>query len=222
MKSEHKKNEKLRNLRLSLGLSQKKFAEKLGLTRSLIAAYETEKNPISNNVLLRVSEIFGIKNEYFESEMTPQEAFEKYSINPADILKINPFDDMVCCVYESLEDYAGRNPLVKANLKIQFLSLLFAANIDENYHFIKLNNSTNEPFAKNGDILIVERQGRAVNGDFIVAKFQESYIIFQYFVVGIDEALFKGSNNIEIKLKGNEREQIEILGIIKQKISTSI
>lgn len=129
---------------------------------------------------------------------------------------------MVCCVYESLEDYAGKNPLVKTNLKIQFLSLLFAANMDGNYHFIKLNNSTNEPFAKNGDILIVEKQSRAVNGDFVIARFQESYIIFQYFVVGIDEALFKGSNNIEIKLKGNEREQIEILGIIKQKISTSI
>ncbi len=216
----YNKAEKLRNLRLSYGLSQKDFGQKLGLTREVIASYELGHNPVSVNTILRINQILGVGKEYFESEMSLQEAFEKYEITPIDMIQAGNFDDIGFFVYENIASYVENKPTnQKIKLKLQFLTLLFGIDIKADYHFIKLSDSANEPYAKRGDILIVLKDNKALNGDFVITKCQQSYIIFQYFIAGIDETLFKGSNDIEIKLKGKEMEQIEILGIIKQKIS---
>ena len=98
--------------------------------------------------------------------------------------------------------------------------MIFGLDAKADYCFIKLTDSANEPYAAKGETLIVLKEAEAENGDFVITHFKQSYIIFQYFVTGIDEAIFKGSNNIEIKLSGTKKEQIKILGIIKQKIST--
>ena len=220
------KGSKLRQLRLSFNLTQKEFAKKLGLTRDAIAAYETNKNPLSKNVLLKINYIMGIESEYFESDMTLQEAFEKYKINliSTELMETKVFREMSsCCLYESLENYASNKPTAtKINIRFQFIASIFELDQKADYHFIKLNDSAHEPFAKKGDILAVIKAREAVNGDFVITRLQNSFIIFQYFVAGLDEVLFKGGNDIEIRLKGAEMGQIEILGIIKQKISTAI
>lgn len=219
----YNKAEKLRNLRLSYGLSQKDFGQKLGLTREAVASYEQGYNPVSTSVILKISQITGIGREYFESEMSLQEALKKYEITPLDMLQTGDFDDIGFFVYEDIMSYINNEPIKqKMTLKLRFLTLLFGLDIKTDYHFIKLTDSTNEPYAKKGDILIVLKNDKVVNGDFVITRFQQSYIIFQYFIAGLDEVLFKGSNDIEIRLKGKEKEQIEILGAIKQKISISM
>ena len=217
------KGEKLRNLRLSYGLSQKEFGQKVGLTREAISSYELGHNPVSLNTILKISQVTGIGREYFESEMSLQEAFKKYEITLADMVQTGDFDDVRFFVYENITSYIDNKPIKqKMTLRLQVLTLLFGLDTKADYHFIKLTDSANEPYAKKGDILIVLKNNKAVNGDFVITRFQQSYIIFQYFIAGLDEVLFKGSNDIEIRLCGKEREQIEILGIIKQNISTSM
>ncbi|WP_395149044.1 helix-turn-helix domain-containing protein [uncultured Helicobacter sp.] len=219
----YNKAEKLRNLRLSYGLSQKEFGQKLGLTRELIASYELGHNPVSLSTILKISQVTGIGREYFESEMSLQEALKKYEITPIDMIQTGDFDDIGFFVYEGIMSYINNEPIKqKMTLKLRFLTLLFGLDTKADHHFIKLTDSANEPYAKRGDILAVLKDDKAVNGDFVIARFQQNHIIFQYFIAGLDEALFKGNNDIEIKLKGKEIEQIEILGIIKQKISISM
>lgn len=225
MKSKIDKNKKLRELRLYYGLSQKKFGNKLGLTREAIASYENNNNPVPTSAILKMKQITGIGKEYFETDISLQEALEKYQITPVDIVNIDDFDETSCFIYEGIESYVKNNFLEKKgdfSLKLQLLTLLFGFNQMVDYHFIKLNNAANEPFARRGDILIVVKEAKASNGDYVITYFQQSYIIFQYFIAGIDEVLFKGNNGVEIKLSGKEREQITILGIIKQKITPSM
>ena len=78
------------------------------------------------------------------------------------------------------------------------------------------------PNPAHGDILIVLKDTAAVNGDCVIVCFKRSYIIFQYFISGLDEVLLKGNNGIEIKLSGNDIDKVEILGIIKQKVVVSM
>lgn len=217
------KGEKLRNLRLSYGISQREFGEKLGLARGAINSYEQGQNPVPNSLIWKINQAIGIGNEYFETDMTLQEAFDKYNIKPSDMIRMSDFDEISCFVYESIENYAKNNPVAKDfSLKLQFLMLLFGLNQKTTYHFIKVNNAASEPFASSGDILITLKDMPPTNGDFVITNFQQSHIIFQYFISGIDEVLFKGSNGIEIKLNGDEIAKIEILGVIRKKITASM
>jgi len=216
------KAEKLRNLRLFFGISQKEFGKKLGYTRETLNAYERKVNPVPPILIEKINKTMGIGREYFETDMTLQEAVEKYHIKPSDIDMLGDFGETNCFVYDGIENYAKNTSIEKNNLKLHFFELLFRLNYKSSYHFIRLNNTTNEPFASNGDILIVLKDTAAVNGDFVIVCFKRSYIIFQYFISGLDEVLLKGNNGIEIKLSGNDIDKVEILGIIKQKIVVSM
>ena len=202
------KAEKLRNLRLFFGISQKEFGKKLGYTRETLNAYERKVNPVPPILIEKINKTMGIGREYFETDMTLQEAVEKYHIKPSDIDMLGDFGETNCFVYDGIENYAKNTSIEKNNLKLHFFELLFRLNYKSSYHFIRLNDTTNEPFASNGDILIV--------------CFKRSYIIFQYFISGLDEVLLKGNNGIEIKLSGNDIDKVEILGIIKQKVVVSM
>ena len=56
--------ERLKTLRQSKGLTQQQLSEKLGLTKSVISAYETNMRLPSYNVLKHIPAIFGVTTDY--------------------------------------------------------------------------------------------------------------------------------------------------------------
>ena len=201
------KAKKLKDLRIAYGLSQKKFGGKLGYTREAIASYELGHNFVPMNVVLKINQVMGIGREYFESDMNVEEAFEKYEIRPATMIAIGNFYDVGFLMYEGIQSYIDNEPIKhKSKVKLEIFTLLFSLEKKTDYHFIRISNSKHEPFAKKGDILIVLKENKAVNGDFVIVRFKESIIIVQYFIAGTNEALFKGRNDVELQLKDIERE----------------
>ena len=73
MPSKPIKNKKLRAIRLRSGMSQEQLAEKLGMKRNKYRYLESEGN-LRPELLLRLSEIFGLPMEDFieDVEETPQ------------------------------------------------------------------------------------------------------------------------------------------------------
>ena len=73
MPSKPIKNKKLRAIRLRAGMSQDQLAEKLGMKRHALRYLESEGN-LRPELLLRLSEIFGLPMEDFidDVEETPQ------------------------------------------------------------------------------------------------------------------------------------------------------
>lgn len=55
---------KLRALRRAKGLTQKQLADQLGMTKSVISAYETDLRSPSYDVLIRIASIFGTTTDY--------------------------------------------------------------------------------------------------------------------------------------------------------------
>ena len=55
---------RLRLLRQSKGLTQKQLAENLNLTKSVVSAYETDMRLPSYDVLIKISNIFGVSTDY--------------------------------------------------------------------------------------------------------------------------------------------------------------
>ena len=56
--------QRLRTLRLQEALTQQQLAERLGLTKSVISAYETDLRLPSYDVLLKLSRIFKVSTDY--------------------------------------------------------------------------------------------------------------------------------------------------------------
>lgn len=54
----------LRKLRLKKSMTQAQLAQKLGLTKSVISAYETELRMPSYDVLIHIAKIFNVSTDY--------------------------------------------------------------------------------------------------------------------------------------------------------------
>lgn len=55
---------KLKELRLKAGLTQKQLADRLGLTKSVVSYYELQERHPSPDVLVKLSTIFGVTTDY--------------------------------------------------------------------------------------------------------------------------------------------------------------
>lgn len=57
--------ERIKHVRKDKGLTQKEFAEKLGIARSTLAGYETNQITPSVNIVFKMANIFNIPPNYF-------------------------------------------------------------------------------------------------------------------------------------------------------------
>ena len=63
MDAAQKVGQEIRRVRTRLGLSQKKFGELIGKSKSQVAAYEAAKTSIAVDVLFRIAEVARIPPE---------------------------------------------------------------------------------------------------------------------------------------------------------------
>lgn len=57
-------SEKLRSLRAAKGLTQLQVADRIGISKAMISAYETASKAPSIDVLIRLSRLFGVSVDY--------------------------------------------------------------------------------------------------------------------------------------------------------------
>lgn len=57
--------ERIKHVRKDKGLTQKEFAEKLGIARSTLAGYETNQITPSVSIVFKMSKVFDIPTNYF-------------------------------------------------------------------------------------------------------------------------------------------------------------
>lgn len=74
---------RLRLLRQSKGLTQKQLAENLNLTKSVVSAYETDMRLPSYDVLIKISNIFGVSTDYLLG-VHQKKTLEVSDLNDAD------------------------------------------------------------------------------------------------------------------------------------------
>lgn len=55
---------RLRTLRVAKGWTQSQLSSRLGLTKSVISAYETSLRYPSYDILIRITAIFGVSSDY--------------------------------------------------------------------------------------------------------------------------------------------------------------
>lgn len=210
--------DKLRDLRNIYGLSQREFGDKIGVTRGSINSYENNVNPLTQAVKWKILQGTGIGFEYFDTDMSLNEAFIKYGIDPSKKLEFIEMEESICAVYEGVENFIDgkceQNPL---NIKSWFLNALFEGMGNFDICFIKVKYNELEPYAKNNEILVVVRENNLKNGDKIIIDFKGSILVAQYFKE-FDDIILKGLNGKKINLKENDfNKNLKVIAVIKGK-----
>lgn len=64
-------SEKIRALRIAKGLTQHQVADRIGVSKAMISAYETSSKAPSIDVLIRLSRLFGVSVDYLACVDSP-------------------------------------------------------------------------------------------------------------------------------------------------------
>jgi len=71
---------RLRELRTSLGLTQKKMAEAIGCTQSVYMRYEKGLRHPPSDILLRMVEAYNVSADYLLGRDIPEESLNTYEV----------------------------------------------------------------------------------------------------------------------------------------------
>lgn len=85
--------DRIKHLRKNNNLTQKEFAERVGISRSTLAGYETNQIEPSLNVVFKISSEFGIRPSYFLRTMCVE--FPKEDENVDIISKLDELMDLI-------------------------------------------------------------------------------------------------------------------------------
>lgn len=140
--------EKLKKLRKEKNLSQIDLADKVGVTRSSIANYETGRNYPANDVLTKFATLFNVSIDYLVDDN-----FNGIPKNHIPVLGIVK---------------AGYNYLAEENI-IGYVSINDNTLNSEDFFALEVKGNSMEPIIYEKDIAIVKKQEEFENGDIVVA-----------------------------------------------------
>lgn len=114
-------NERIKEIRKKEGLSQQKFADKLGIARGNIAAYEVGKNSPSDAVISLICSKFNVNKEWLltgKGDMYDVPEDEVAAVVSDLLEESNPFYDIIISImksYKKMDDTskAALNTLIQ-------------------------------------------------------------------------------------------------------------
>lgn len=108
-------NERIKNLRKALGLTQQEFADRLGISRNNIATYETRNSAPGSSVIALICREFNVNEEWLrtgEGEMFIQSPSgfldalaQEYGLSRRGTIIVEKFLDLKPEIQEAVADY---------------------------------------------------------------------------------------------------------------------
>lgn len=139
---------KLKELRKEHNITQLQLSNKIGVSRSAIAMYETNQTQPDLDVVKKIAEYFNVSIDYL---------LDNNDSNHSKVIKIPVLGVIPAGVpIEAIEDVLGYEEITP---KLASTGEFFA---------LKVKGDSMLPDIKNGDILIVRKQDDAENGDICV------------------------------------------------------
>lgn len=198
--------EKLRDLRNAFGATQKEFGEKIGITRASINAYENNVNPVAQGAKWKILQSIGIGFEYFDTEMSLNEAFAKYGIDPQNPIK-KAIKRSTCAFYENLKDFVD-GKFVEKSFEVEAWALNRLFGVGEfDLCFIKNDN----------EILVIAKDDKLANKEKIIIDFAGMPMIAEYLRAW--SKIYLKFAEQELSFSEDDFKKVNILGVIKGKFS---
>ena len=213
--------EKLKALRAAYHLTQDQFGAALGITKASMSSYESDRNAISRAVRYRLMRATGIGFDYFDTDMSLEEAAIKYKVD-FKRLKLDSIVDCNIYIYALVADFvAGDRPIQEKIESASFLEFLSRYKSDE-YYLIAVKSGEGGFLADAGDILVVSKKESLQTDDWLIVKYRNHTLLLQYFFVESD-VIRLCSSSFDCKFSFAEFEkQVEVCGVIKSVIKKAV
>ena len=234
-KTSPKNNNKIWELREAYGFTRPQFSKIVGISVSSLQAYEENRNQLTTNAKNKIARTTGIPTSYFELDsISAKEAIEQSKLSADDLLRANK-EVNYCTLYSGLNEFLISHPqnyyydntsvIKPLEINTTFLNTLFELEDGLEYAFIKVKGNEAEPFATNGQTLIVKSVHKSItqsndeiinNNEWLIVQSiaKGSVFVRQY------RLLSKNVSNVsETTITDSDLDDVHILGIIKAKIS---
>lgn len=144
---------RLKELRHNANINQNELAKKLGVSRSTIAMWETEKSQPDNEAIIRLADFFDVSTDY----LLGIEVMAPPKRSVPDLPWINVLGRVAAGIpIEAVEEIIDREQL--------------SPDMDLSYEYIglKIHGDSMEPKMSEGDVVIVRLQDDCNTGDIAV------------------------------------------------------
>jgi len=214
--------EKIRELRKKVGMSQKEFAEAIGVSYGALQGYEYGEVEPRRVILHAIAARFELPLSYFNP--TPKKSNLLDIINEAENKKIylNFYDNVRASA--GYGSFADDSVAKKIPVSAQFLRDVLRVPVKE-YDIIRAMGDSMEPFIKDNDLVLVDRTEMARNGDIVIAILEDSLYVKKYLFDPIRKIIKLTSLNDfyqDIIIKPQEQIQLTIVGKVKARFSVDI
>lgn len=214
--------EKIRELRKKVGMSQKEFAEAIGVSYGALQGYEYGEVEPRRVILHAIAARFGLSLNYFNPTLKKSNLLN--IINEAENKKIylNFYDNVRASA--GYGSFADDSVAKKIPVSAQFLRDVLRVPVKE-YDIIRAMGDSMEPFIKDNDLVLVDRTEMARNGDIVIAILEDSLYVKKYLFDPIQKIIKLTSLNDfyqDIIIKPQEQIQLTIVGKVKARFSVDI
>lgn len=222
---------RLKEIRKLFKLTQTELGEKLEIPWSRIKDMESGKQKISPEFASAVEEIFSIsgwwlltgKGEMLISSQNniPTVCECSEDDNSSTLITLNYYPDIVAAA-----GYGGINDFTMQTSQQMRLDRLFLEDVLNIKHFnhidvIRVVGDSMEPFIFDGEVVLIERNNEAKNGETIIANINGHVYVKKFQTDPFGRWIKLVSNNGsygEINLEGDQLEFFSIVGIVRAKI----
>jgi repressor LexA len=199
--------DKLKQLRKSKNISQKKLGEILNLSQSAIGMIESNKNGASSEKLKEIADFFGVSVDFLLKDENNKEEFETIDIStqfiPVPIVGIIRAGQPILAE----DNIQGYMPVLKSSLKI-----------DAEYFALKVKGDSMNLEFNEGTTLIIEKTPCIENGEIGVIRIDGLEATVKKVVLNNEMITLipMSTNPIHIPQMYNIRtDDVEIIGKVK-------
>lgn len=197
---------KIKGLRQNYGITQSKLADKLNLSRSTIAMYETGASEPDFEIANKIADFFGVTLDYLLGrENTLQE-------KKTDIVKIPVYGTIPAGIPTEMIDSSFIEDYEEISEE-----LLKGGNT---YFGLKVKGDSMYPEFRNGDTLILKKQEDCESGDFCAVSINHTESTFKKVIKQTNGITLQPLNPAYEPLFFTNQEVIDlpitILGIVKE------
>jgi len=223
-------NERLKKARKYSGLTQEKFGVILGLKQSQIKDIEIAKQKVSPELADLIEINFSI-NGWWLLTGKGNMLLEDESSNPLPIPCQHLSDDKSSIslnYYPNIVTAAGYSDIDTSNVQPQTMTLdrrfcQEVLNIKEleSLDVIKVSGDSMEPYVYNGELVVIQRHEKAMDGETIIAKVNGHIYIKRYHTDPFGRWVKLISDNdpsLTIEIAGDDLQYFSIVGIIRAKV----
>ncbi|MDE7216571.1 MAG: helix-turn-helix domain-containing protein [Helicobacter sp.] len=213
-----------KKLRTSIGWTQERLAQELGITARQIINYEGGKTPIKAFIAKQFKAL--------ASEILEQEDSINLRLDSEKIPEYMKSQNITANYYPDISVSAGygrallnEEQATTITIPVGILGNITGLNLRKRYDVLHVYGDSMLPYIKDGEIALIERTEQASNGDVVIANIRDDLYIKYFERHPLGKWVKLRSHNKEysdIELVGDEIEMLHIVGVLRATISVKV